>query len=851
MVLSQSEKIESKLGEAFFPQNQQVAKYDWQAQWIWMHEDIESHMMLARRSFELSSLPESATLGITASSIYQLYVNGTYINRGPARSVPHHQSFDILDLRNYLRIGENVITIRVHYQHGSYSYHHDGRAGLLAQLDMSSEKGQTSIITDNNWRVSPDPSWDNEAPRINRFQLVVNDKVDMRNQIGNWNALGFDDSQWQNAIPLMRNVGWPAPEKNTSPQALTPPWTSLVPRDIPYLIETDVQADNLIQAIQLDSGFVKMEGKFEPIFLSRQIDKEIARGIKKYTKNGFPLVIPPSKNPKHWFLLFDFGTVINGMPQFDVKGVSGTKVNVLAAPFVVDSQFSPEIVKSSFIDRIILSGERDTWEATYFKPTRYLGITIQSGNEPISINNIGIHQISYPFEKKGQIKSSEAAWVQQYVDASAKTISTCTTDAFTDNYRERRQYAQTGFYAALGNYWTFGDTALQRRYLVQVAQEQEVNGLMPAYAPLTGDDYMVILDSNCLWIRSLHNYLLYSGDMATARSLLPAAKKLMKLLHSYTDSLGMINNPPYPYWLDHAQNDRRGANFNLNGHYLGALEDFAKVMTWLGDQDGRIYQKRADLLRQSLQNHLWDQSKGLFADAFINGERSLMFSEHANGTALALNIATAGQAQKIAGQLLAKDNHNYIKRVSGITMVTPAMSYYLYKGLCEYGYVDEAFQMLQDRFDKMLLPNSNATLWEEWWLDATGRSGTLQKTSRSDAQTESAFPPALFAEYLLGFNPSKPGMKEIIIQKPNTGLNTIEATFPSPEGQVFVAWQNLNVGSGVLELEIPGKMEIKLDLESLDLQNGKSIIINGSSMPSNSGSDQYLILSKGSHAIQF
>lgn len=95
MVLSQSEKIESKLGEAFFPQNQQVAKYDWQAQWIWMHEDIESHMMLARRSFELNSLPESATLGITASSIYQLYVNGTYINRGPARSVPHHQSFDL------------------------------------------------------------------------------------------------------------------------------------------------------------------------------------------------------------------------------------------------------------------------------------------------------------------------------------------------------------------------------------------------------------------------------------------------------------------------------------------------------------------------------------------------------------------------------------------------------------------------------------------------------------------------------------------------------------------------------------------------------------------------------------
>ena len=69
------------------------------------------------------------------------------------------------------------------------------------------------------------------------------------------------------------------------------------------------------------------------------------------------------------------------------------------------------------------------------------------------------------------------------MEASAKTIEVCTTDAYTDNYRERRQYAQTGYYAALGNYWLFGDHALQRRYLVQVAQEQEANGVMPAAMP--------------------------------------------------------------------------------------------------------------------------------------------------------------------------------------------------------------------------------------------------------------------------------------------------------------------------------------------------------------------------------
>ena len=65
------------------------------------------------------------------------------------------------------------------------------------------------------------------------------------------------------------------------------------------------------------------------------------------------------------------------------------------------------------------------------------------------------------------------------------------------------------------------------------------------------------------------------------KELLPAAEKLMTLLNSYTNELGMLNNPPYSYWLDHTLNDRRGANLTLNGHYLGALEDYSKVLEWL------------------------------------------------------------------------------------------------------------------------------------------------------------------------------------------------------------------------------------------------------------------------------
>jgi hypothetical protein len=76
----------------------EAPSFAWRAQWIWMDEDVDSDRMLARRSFELPGAPEEARLRITATSQYELYVNGEYVCRGPARCAPHHQSFDVLDL---------------------------------------------------------------------------------------------------------------------------------------------------------------------------------------------------------------------------------------------------------------------------------------------------------------------------------------------------------------------------------------------------------------------------------------------------------------------------------------------------------------------------------------------------------------------------------------------------------------------------------------------------------------------------------------------------------------------------------------------------------------------------------
>ena len=376
---------------------------------------------------------------------------------------------------------------------------------------------------------------------------------------------------------------------------------------------------------------------------------------------------------------------------------------------------------------------------------------------------------------------------------------------------------------------------------------------MPAYAPLKSNDYMIILDSNLLWIRSLYQYYLFSGDRITTQRLLGSALKLMTLIHSFTDDLGLINNPPYPYWLDHSDLDRAGANFSLNAHYLGALQDLTQLLQWLDkEEDATIFIQRAGILKISLRDRFWNAEKGLFTDALLEKGFSDKYSEHTNGMALALKIADKDQGRSMVEKLLADDPNLFIKRSTGMTIVTPALSYFLHKGIAQYGHVDASFDLLRKRFDHMLAPQYNGTLWEEWWPDGTGRGGKLDnRITRSDAQTESAFMPALFAEFLLGVKPSMPGMKEMTLEMPQTKIKKINSGIPTPLGHFVVKWNRTNAREKLLQLKVPEGMVVRLDLKSLEITAGKSLQINGKKIPEEATRKSFYSLSSGKWELVF
>ena len=58
-------------------------------------------------------LPQHATLHLFADVRYMLWVNGRYVERGPARFEPAAPEYDSVDITKFLRAGENLISILV------------------------------------------------------------------------------------------------------------------------------------------------------------------------------------------------------------------------------------------------------------------------------------------------------------------------------------------------------------------------------------------------------------------------------------------------------------------------------------------------------------------------------------------------------------------------------------------------------------------------------------------------------------------------------------------------------------------------------------------------------------------
>lgn len=146
------------------------------AQWIWDNTDRKAyhHYIQACRSFTITAkqLAASPALLITASSYYQVFVNGKVIGHGPAKSAHGMRSVDTYDLTPYLTVGNNeLLVIALSVGAGTMTAACED-AGLIFQINL----GRQTIVSDAGTMVRADPT--RLKPTARRWIMPCTEDVD-------------------------------------------------------------------------------------------------------------------------------------------------------------------------------------------------------------------------------------------------------------------------------------------------------------------------------------------------------------------------------------------------------------------------------------------------------------------------------------------------------------------------------------------------------------------------------------------------------------------------------------------------------------------------------------------------
>ena len=196
---------------------------NWKGAWITDNRDINlKPAPLFRNGFSVHKQIRSARAYVAVAGLYELFLNGVKV--GNHRLDPMYTRFDrrtlyvTYDLTKFIRTGQNAVGIILGngwYNHQSTAVWYFDQAPWRARprfcMDIRitySDGTQETIISGIPWKTS--------LSSVVFNSIYTGEHIDARLFQSGWNMPGFDDSKWENSIPVN------APSQNIVAQSLQP-----------------------------------------------------------------------------------------------------------------------------------------------------------------------------------------------------------------------------------------------------------------------------------------------------------------------------------------------------------------------------------------------------------------------------------------------------------------------------------------------------------------------------------------------------------------------------------------------------------------------------------------------------
>jgi alpha-L-rhamnosidase len=765
---------------------QDRAGADLQNAFIWLPSappGYQAHVAFRKR-FQLAQLPKTAVFRLFADSRYMLWVNGRYVERGPCRFDPGAPEYDEIDVSGHLKVGENALTVLVHHCHDGKSGTDwgsiNGRImrhapGLTAELELAgAEAPSLRLRTDASWRasthtrflLSPTDRWENTWSSIP-------DRIDARQDPGDWTEPAFDDSGWETPLSVPGTL-----------------WGPLRARSIPRLREKQVGPLTLV------------ETNGRPCRLS--------------CSNLWPVTLRTADT-----CIIDVGQFVQAYTVLALDANPGSQLELEYAQDYFDTGRKPS-GSYGHVNRYIAKAGPQTYMSGDTFGFKYLVVRVTAGR--LRLQDLQVISRTYPFEVAGSFHCNDPL-LNTIWSNCVRTVLVCSEDAYVDcATRERTEWMADGFAVAyrttrvaLAGPGENGkpypaDPRLLRNLLRHIAQSAQPDGRLKAHHPSDRwDIHGYIEDYACLWVQALREYVDHTGDLGLVRELWPACTGQMQWFLDRRTTNGLVKarefvypNSPLAYKVC------EGAT--LNAFIARALRDAA----WLAGQLGKLaqrdqYSRAGQELSRAVNDRLWDATNGTYFSSLTDG-RLTPPTAHAALCCLQLDIVPEDRVESTRRWLL----QNHLKEDFSLT--------YTYQFL-----LAEIYRANSELTDRAVLD----LIRQRWAAMARGETGTVWESLApgENCHEAGAVPAYFLSAYVLGARLEGPASAHRLIIEPHlANLTEAEGVVVTEAGNVSVAWKRNRSGGGVeFSLEVPPGAQATLALPVSS--ESAAVTLDGTSLP--------------------
>ncbi len=757
-------------GSNLQPVSPDLLSREWPAKWIRVPgESVDGYgIYLFRKHIHLRSVPSAFVIHVSADNRYKLYVNERLVSLGPARGDLFYWNYETVDLAPFLTVGDNIIAAKV-WNEGSHrpEAQISWRTGFILQGDTGGEK---AVNTDRSWKCIRDDGYRplEVSGVIGYYVAGPGELIDMKKHIRGWQSTAFDDAAWKNADLAVWSGGAPKGIRDAPGWMLVPsglPQMELtvqrlqstreatgidVPGSFPQKTQPLTFPANTKATLLLDNGF--LTNAYVTLQFSRGLDAVISL---KYAE---ALYVPAdaSRDAAQGSAPVGFSKTAGKGNRDEVKG----KIFIGRG------------------DRLLSDGtNRQVFTSLYWRTYRYLQLEIETGDEPLTIEDIYGTFTGYPFRLNSGFRSDSKEF-QTILGIGWRTARLCAMETYMDcPYYEQLQYIGDARIQALVSYFNSGDDRLARNALNQMDHSRIAEGVTLSRHPSSSPQ---IIPTFSLWyIGMLHDYWMYRPDGGFVREKLPGTRQILNFFARYQQADGTLRGVPYwnftdwvmnrPGWLvGAAPVGKSGESAVLDLQLLLAYQTAAAMENELGmEAYSRLYSQQANRLMETIRDKYWDETKGLVADTA--GKDS--YSQHANTLAILTGVLSEEQRIPVARKMLSDKS---------LAPASIYFKYYLHRALIKAGLGDGYLSWLDKWHENIAM---GMTTWAE---DYDVHS------ARSDCHAWGSSPNIEFYRTVLGVDSAAPGFSRVRIQPHLGTLRKAGGEIPHPLGNIAVSYERTN-----------------------------------------------------------